>query len=49
MAVAAVMVSLAVPSFAGVRDEEWKPGRIGKIIAKLVIKSLGDGIICPRP
>lgn len=47
--VLAVVASLAAPSFAGPRDGGWTPGKIIKIVKKLVVKALGDGLIVPRP
>lgn len=50
VAVGAVVVALAAPAFAGPRDDEgWTPGKIIKIVKKLVVRSLGDGLIVPRP
>ena len=45
----AVVVSLAVPVYAKpVNEEGWTPSKIMKVI-KRVVKSLGDGLIIPRP
>lgn len=45
----AVVMSLAMPVYARPTDEGWSPSRLVKMIKRFVVKTLGDGIIIPRP
>ncbi len=48
-----IVMTLAVPAQAKARDGGWwferKLDPIVKIIKKVVLKSLGDGLVDPRP
>lgn len=45
-----LVVMLAVPAQARPGDGSWlEPGRVIKIIKKIVVKTFGDGLTDPRP
>jgi hypothetical protein len=46
---AAVVMALAVPAEAKPTDDGWTPSKIVKALKRLVVKTLGDGVIIPRP